>query len=141
MAQQSTSDSQILQHLTSDWLITNCPFSSPCLVVEDVFEKYMGKLNVRGQVQSHVCSIVVASLSRILWKICQQLVDIWSPVDLVGLDDLFSPMLPWKVWGLQNQWFLDKLGYERKMGPPRVFRNCWVKNITPQNCCWKSGIE
>lgn len=45
------------------------------------------------------------------WKICHQLVDIWSPsVDLVGLDDLFfphgsvenvgspKPVFPWKAW-------------------------------------------
>lgn len=140
MAQQSTSDPQILQHLTSDGLITNCPFSSPCLVAEDVFENTWG--NVRGQVQSHVCSIVVIYLSRILWKIYHQLVDIWSPsVDLVGLDDLFSPMVPWKMWGLQSQCFLEKLGlfpflfksYERKEDGAATFvSKLLVKNSLPK---------
>ena len=110
-------------------------------VAEDVFENTWRK--VRGQVQSHVCSIVVIYLSRILLEDLPSVGGHLVTFCRFGWFGwpVFSPMVPWKMWGLQSQCFLEKLdlfpllfkSYERKEDGAATFvSKLLVKNSLPK---------
>ena len=107
--------------------------------------------NVRGQVQSHVCSIVVIYLSRILLEdlpsVGGHLVTFcrfgWFgwPVFLHGsVENVGSlkPVFPWNAWLISTSF--QELWEEGRWSRHVCFEIAG-EELTPQNCWWKSGIE